>query len=124
MYFYPAFILRRYLFVLIPILVTHSSLQLQLLLNLQVGYIVVYGIGMEMPHNERNTRRLEALNEAMLMCLFYHLMCFTNFVVDSDTSYLMSNSFLLLLGGTIMINFFLMFKDNVILAIKVGYVRY
>jgi len=67
---------------------------------------------------------MEIFNEAMLMCLYYHLLCFTNFVIDSETSYLMSNSFLLILGGTIVINFAMMFKDNLTLAIIYLYKKY
>jgi len=113
-FFYPVFILRRYLFVIIPLtLNSRPAIQIQSLILLQIAYIIIYGIVMGMPHQDRPTRNLEALNEAVLMCLFYHMMCFTNFVIDSETSYLMSNSFLAVLGLTVALNFIVMFQDNV-----------
>lgn len=77
-YYYPIFMLRRFIFVLIPtIFGSLTVIQLQFLLFLSSIYVIWYGT--ISPYETKRGTYIEMFNEVMLLILFYHLFLFTDF---------------------------------------------
>ena len=56
------------------------------------------------PFEEYRKYRIELINEVLLMFVFYHLFCFTEFMPDIDAAYMMGESFLFFLAILILMN--------------------
>jgi hypothetical protein len=65
-------------------------------------YILSY-IGNK-PHWDSNRVKLEVFNEIMILVACYHLICFSEFIVDSDTQFNMGYSFVALIVCVIVFN--------------------
>ena len=105
-YYYPIFMVRRLVFVIIVMFIPFDScLQMQALIFSSSLYIIWY-VGV-WPHQEKLEIYLEVINEVLLQLLFYHLMVFSEFYVGAGRRSLKlyaSYSFAGLLGLVILIN--------------------
>ena len=70
--FFPCFIVRRLLFVMLSGTMYTPYIQLSLFLLMQTGYIIYY-ITLK-PHVQRSRYRLEAFNEYMILLITTHFM--------------------------------------------------
>ena len=101
--YYPLAMLRRLVYVLIPLTLRgHPGLQLQVLCFLESLYVIWYGA--YRPHWQRREALLEVANEAFLMLLFYHLLCFTLFNATAEGRYVMGWSYLAVLAAMVLVN--------------------
>ena len=82
-YYHVLFLVRRLLFVLVPlILFSGPSLQLICLISVQLAYFMVTCKLMGMPHDQRKHRFLEFFNEYVILLLYYHMLYFTDFAIN------------------------------------------
>lgn len=82
--YYPVFLIKRMVFVLIPAVFYKASyMQIQLLVMMTYAYIIFYAG--RRPHNNNMRINLEIFNEVMFMILNYHMICFSNFNTDSGS---------------------------------------
>lgn len=82
--YYPLFLARRIAFVAIPTFLSNwPSYQVQMLIFLTSFYILFY-MG-ERPHWETKRVQIEVFNELMILWACYHMICFSDFIVDADT---------------------------------------
>ena len=103
--FYPIFIFRRFIFVLIPVVISHPAQQIQALTFSNSIYMIAYGT--IMPHHDKMVRRFELFNEMMFMVLNYHLYSFSSgYIVDPTkmTQYAMGYSYLGSIGVLVLFN--------------------
>ena len=101
--YYPLFLIRRIVFVAIPtFLFGYPSHQLQILIFLTSLYILYY-TG-ERPHWDRRRGRIEVFNEVMILGATYHLVCFSDFNLDTDAQFKMGYSFIALFGIVVVVN--------------------
>lgn len=49
-------------------------------------------------------RRTEITNEVLMMIINYHMVCFTNFVIDANTKFIMGDSFFYCIIGIVFLN--------------------
>lgn len=105
-YYYPIFMLRRLVFVMIVMFIPFDScIQMQSLIFSSSLYIIWY-VGV-WPHLEKLEVYLEIFNEVLMQLIFYHLMVFSEFYVGEGRRSLKlyaSYSFVGLLGLIILIN--------------------
>jgi len=66
--------------------------------------MVVISLGFTTIYKVNYTRRLDFINEAILLITGYHLFCFTDFVPKAATRYLVGDSLIYLIYITIAIN--------------------
>jgi hypothetical protein len=113
-YNYPLFIFRRF-FLVFTVLFFNKwpGIQIQVLIMHQCAYLIC----LDFPRSDKNGRQLELMNEFIMIVLFYHMACFTSFVLDPLIQYQMSHSFLGILGVTVAINFYTIFSYQVRLII-------
>jgi hypothetical protein len=91
--YYPVFLFRRIAFVLIPTALWWcNSFQIQLLISLSTLYIIFYG--WVQPHWETNRTKLEIFNECILLAIAYHMIAFSDFNLDVDSSFFMGYSYI------------------------------
>lgn len=110
-YYWPMFMLRRVMFVTVPILMfAFPILQLQFLCFFTSLYIIV--VVYIRPHTDNNVLRLEIFNEVMLMMSCYHMFCFTEFNVDDLMKYSMGHSYVFFVTITFFINVINMIVKN------------
>ena len=76
--------------------------QIQFLVFVQSIYIIWYG--QARPHRFRSQAYLEIFNESMLMMLYYHVIIFSDFVIDPMARFQMGYSFLTFFGIIIIVN--------------------
>jgi hypothetical protein len=115
-FYYPVFIIRRYLFVLIPVLfVGRDFYQLQALVFVSSLYVITYA--QNLPHVSLVKQRLELFNESTIMFVNYHMICYTLFVQDLYTQFLMGYSMTGLLAFIILVNMAVMLY-NMVLKLK------
>jgi hypothetical protein len=108
-YYYAGFLLRRLVFILIPLVSSKITIQAQLLFILNVMYILAYG-GFK-PHKLKTRYWIEMLNEFTNFILCYHLLCFSK-LVSFETQYTMGYSYLCFIGFAVAVNFTYMFINN------------
>jgi len=85
-FYYPAFLIRRFIFVLIPVMAPfHPIIQLEALICLNFIYLVLY-VHVK-PHTEFRKLAIEITNEWMILFVSLQLMCFTDFISDADLQY-------------------------------------
>ena len=65
-------------------------------------YIILF-VAMN-PFEEYRKYRIELINEVLLMFVFYHLFCFTEFMPDVDAAFRMGYSFCFFLAILILMN--------------------
>lgn len=110
--YYPVFIVRRLVFVLIPLLLkAHPYLQLQLLVFLSSLYVIWYTS--IWPHATRRLVRQEIFNEALFMALNYHMFTFTAFVQHVEAQFTMGYSYLAAVSFLIIVNLALAVQNTV-----------
>jgi hypothetical protein len=102
--------MRRLIFVCIPIWLPDSGRQIQFLILVETFYIIWYG--QARPHKFREDRNLELFNEAILMILYYHVIIFSDFILEPTTKFQMGYSFLAFISLIIMMNLFLSFQKS------------
>jgi hypothetical protein len=79
--YYPAFLLKRLVFVMIPSLCYWGPFaQIQALIVLTTVYVIFYA-GRK-PHDDKRRIHLEICNEVCFMVMNYHMICFSNFNTD------------------------------------------
>ena len=81
-YYYPAFILRRFAFVMVPVIFPQlSGVQVMILVLIHSIYLIWYGT--ISPFISFKTTLIEGFNESLFMFLSYHLFVFTNYATGS-----------------------------------------
>lgn len=65
-------------------------------------YIVFYGGNK--PHWDSRRVSLELFNEVMILVACYHLMCFSDFIIDADTQFSMGYSFVAVILVVVVVN--------------------
>ena len=111
-YYYPMFLMRRLLFVLLPIIfegVEWHQIQSLIFVNL---FFTMYYYNVQ-PHLEPNRRRVEMFNEFMVVILSYHLMTFTHFLNDVATQFMMGYSFIFALCLVLFLNVAYMIRNQI-----------
>ena len=90
---YPAFLLRRFAFVLIVVLFKgYPCFQVQFLAAVNVAHSVYY-ISVR-PQGDFRRFRTELSNECAVLLLSYHMFLFTPFVPQQDTQFSIGYSFI------------------------------
>lgn len=90
--YYPFFILRRLLFLVIPVVFLDLPCQqLQLLLFMDVLYVMFFI--QIWSYVEKSAIYLEIGNEVLQGAIYYHMLLFTPFVVPAETRYGFGSSF-------------------------------
>jgi hypothetical protein len=91
----PFFMLRRFIFVLVPLLISHQAFQLMLLIQISIASL--YSYVHSKPHTTYRRYIIEIMNELLILCYSYHLICFTDFNKSLDEKFEMgiSNSMFL-----------------------------
>ena len=101
--YYPFFILKRFVFVMTPVLLTgHPSQQIQLLLLLDLMYHLYYLI--VRPHKDKRQMWIEMANEVLMTCAYYHLVLFSSFVINNNVKFQFGYSFLVNLCLIMIVN--------------------
>jgi hypothetical protein len=112
-FYYPFFILRRFIFIGIPVLfVGRDFYQLQALICLSSLYVTSYA--QNLPHVSILKQRLEMFNESTIMLVNYHMLCYTLFVQDLATQFMMGYSMTGLLIFIILVNMAVMLYNLVL----------
>lgn len=76
-FYYPAFMIRRVVFVFIPIILAgYSTFQIQSLVLISSFYLIWYGT--IQPYIQHRATCIETFNEFMFLCLIYHLFLFSH----------------------------------------------
>lgn len=87
-YYIVVSMVRRILFVLIPVIFQeHPAFQVQLLQVLSISYVIWYGH--VRPHIFNRRVQLEMFNEAVIMCFNYHMIIFSDFCFNPDFQFSM-----------------------------------
>lgn len=101
--YFPLFLIRRLLFCLLPILLTtHPTFQLQLLLFSSKLNLILYTT--LHPHHPHHRHTLELLNESLTVVLIYHMICFTDLVLDPIGKFYMGYSYVGVAGLVVLVN--------------------
>lgn len=101
--YYTIFLVRRILFVAIPVFLAGMPwFQVQLLVLMSSFYFIYYAGNM--PHSIVQRNRVEILNEVIIMHMNYHMICFTEYNLSPENQFIMGYSFvacilLLVLGN-------------------------
>jgi hypothetical protein len=110
LYFFPLFVIRRYIFIMLPS-VAPESLQIPILLLLSSFYVIWYG--KVHPHNQPKLFRLELVNETLNFIVLYHLMLFTNILKTWKIAEMMTFS----IGKSMVYTILLIFLVNLVFAV-------
>ena len=111
--YYPSFLIRRYLFVIIPILISnYPALYLQALIMLNLFYLMFYA-GVR-PHMTLQRTIKYCFNEYMVLFISLHMLCFTDFLNHSELQYQIGYSFILLMLIVFIINIIYMIHNNLL----------
>ena len=101
---YPSlFILRRLLFVFI--LIRYDSftwLQISMQFTFSIGMIIYFGH--VWPFRIHKTTKTELMNEAVTMCLSYFLFCFTDWIAEANTRYLIGYLFITVISTLLLVH--------------------
>jgi len=102
--YYPLFIARRLLFVMVPLMVLgYTAQQIQILILADMFYVIAYCS--LWPHTLLVDTVVEIVNECLQMFVYYYLLLFTDFVPDPYTRYhVYGNSFLGLIVLVMLVN--------------------
>lgn len=101
--FYPFFILKRLLFVMLPfIFMGLEAQQLQCLLLCDIFYLIFY-LKLN-PHIERTMRRMELVNECLQLVVYYHMVLFSSFDTNAAAKFEFGYSFLVCLMCIMLVN--------------------
>jgi len=112
LFYYPMYLFRRLLFVLIPtVLISHPAIQLQCLTFLNLFHMMFYAGNW--PHASKQKCIMEMINEYCVMILTYHMFTFTAFVGDIEAQFLMGYSFVLVLCFILGVNVLFMAKNSI-----------
>ena len=110
--YYTIFLVRRIVFVAIPIfLVGMQWLQIQLLLMMSSLYFIYYAENK--PHSMLQRNRMEIFNESMIMLMNYHMVCFSKFNLSPDNQFSMGYSFVICIGLLIVGNLGLVILNQI-----------
>jgi len=102
-YFYAVFMVRRLVFVFIPVIfVSFSWLQLQLLLVVNTFYVCWYLH--TKPLASKSGAYIRLFNEIMLMLVQYHLILFSSFITNPEAKFLYAYTFVGIIGLMIVVN--------------------
>ena len=102
-FYYPIFLIRRFIFVIIPVLVPfYPIIQLLALIFLNLTFLALY-VHVK-PHIEQRKLRMEFLNEWMIHFVSLHLICFTGFILKVKIQYYIGYSFVISIFLVLVIN--------------------
>jgi len=73
-----------------------------------ICYLIAY-----QPFEEAKIVRLEVMNEATNFILLYHVMCFSKFVPDAETRYLLGWSFIGFMAANMLVHFTLLVIETI-----------
>ena len=78
-YFHVLFFYRRFILVIIPLVLRNmSSTTLYWLVIIQIFYIIILGNVFEFPQDSLKSRVIESMNEVFLFIFIYHLLMLTD----------------------------------------------
>ena len=100
--YYPIFIIRRLIVVIIPMFITNISLQLIVLLAMALVYAGWYAY--MQPHHSSRLVYIEIMNEIFFVCLIYSMFTFTFFNEVQNMRYEMGWVYMLLIGFFVLLN--------------------
>ena len=102
--YYPLFIARRLLFVMVPLMVLgYPAQQIQILVEGDVLYVIAYCS--IWPHAHKVDTAMEIINECLQMIVYYYLTLFTEFIPDPYTRFnVYGKSFLGVIGLIMLVN--------------------
>ena len=111
LYWYPIWIYRRLLFILIPLCFQdYPAIQIMLLVFMTVFYVMYY-CG-NRPHARKEQVVIEAGNEILMIVLMYHLFCFTGFIESKEIQFGIGYSFLGIMIFVLIWNITFMVKNS------------
>jgi len=103
LYFFPLFLTRRIVFVLIPSLMyAFPVFQLQLLLFTTLGYMAFYTS--TRPHKDHSRVKQETFNDWMILVACYHMLTFSGFSLDPYATFSMGYSYVTFSVLTVSVN--------------------
>jgi hypothetical protein len=101
--FKPIQIFRSGLFVLIPLAVSHSAIQTQLLMFLCLFYVMYYGY-VRPETGGKQVYVIEIFNNFALLMATYTLLLFTDFVPDFNMRFQLGYCFVLIAAAVLIVN--------------------
>jgi hypothetical protein len=99
-------------FVVIPLCFPNQGLKIQILLFVHSLFIIWYGN--VQPHTDRGEYRMWMFNQGMQMVIYYHLLVFSDFVIDPEIKFKMGYSMLASIAIMISVNLAVSFRNQVI----------
>lgn len=111
-FYYPIFLIRRFVFVLIPFfLMNFQGHQVQLLLFINLFTCMFYFY--VKPHILPLKVKQEMFNEYMVLILSYHMFTFTQFVIDVSIQFVIGYSFVAMLCIILFVNVLIMVRNQI-----------
>jgi hypothetical protein len=109
-YYYPWYMARRLIFIMIPLLIRFSShWQLMTLIFFHQLYIMKYAS--VFPRNDSKDTKLELFNEVMFMMLLYCMIGFTDLTVKEEAKFKIGEIYVIFLASLIASNFYILALD-------------
>ena len=112
----PVMMLLKLSFVCIPLFMPDQGNKIQILLFMQTIFIIWHG--KTEPHKNQFENRLMIVNQAIQMLIFYHLVMFSDFVIEPETKFTMGYSLLICLGILIALNIGISIKKQISSALR------
>lgn len=110
--YYPLFLWRRVVFVIIPtFLYLYPAFQVQFLLFMTSLYLIYFAS--QRPHKDRHRAQIETFNEVMIMITNYHMVCFSNFNPEMEAQFAMGYSFITCILLVVIVNILAMAKETI-----------
>ena len=75
--YFPMFLLRRTVYIFVPLLIKRLDYQLFTLFAQNIAVIIIYGN--YQPHVFKERTKIELMNESFIIMFLYHLICYTDF---------------------------------------------
>lgn len=110
-FYYPMFLLRRFIFVVIPILLPEYPI-IQIIVLSIINLLFLMFLGAVKPHITFRKRCLEFFNEYMIMLISLQLLCFTDFIPDAKIYFYIGYIFVLNISFCFLMNIIVMLYSN------------
>ena len=103
--FYPVWLFRRILFVVVPLYLLNGIKWAQIIcvLQMQILYSIFYGVNQ--CHHSKKQFHHHLINETMILLVIYCSISWSDFVVDEEQKYLNGFAYPVILLLTILYNF-------------------
>lgn len=101
-FYFPSFLIRRIVYISIPMIINHKAFQIMSLITLNLVSLSIYAA--YRPHRLRSVYNGELINEVFVLVLSHHLLCFTELVPSIDVHFHLAISYAMIVGILIIIN--------------------